>query len=139
MKKGKLLHSEISYVIGKMGHTDGLTIGDCGLPIPEGVQRIDLALKKDVPGFLETLTTILTELQVEQVILANEMEEKSPALYQQVLEVLAATEKEMNSKIEVIKVSHTEFKELTKETKAVVRTGEQTPYANIILKSGVVF
>ena len=28
---------------------------------------------------------------------------------------------------------------LTKESKAVVRTGECSPYANIILKSGVVF
>jgi len=139
MKKGKLLHSEIAYVIGKMGHTDGLTIGDCGLPIPEGVRRIDLALSKGIPGFLETLLTVLTELQVEQVILATEMEEKSPALYLQVMDVISRTEKEAGSSIEVIKVSHIEFKELTKETKAVIRTGEQTPYANMILKSGVVF
>ena len=33
MKKGKLLNSEISSVISQMGHTDSLTIGDCGLPI----------------------------------------------------------------------------------------------------------
>ena len=41
--------------------------------------------------------------------------------------------------IKITKVSHEEFKKLTKESKAVVRTGECSPYANIILKSGVVF
>ena len=53
MKKSALLNSELSYVIAKMGHTDTLTVGDCGLPIPQETQRIDLALRKGTPGFLE--------------------------------------------------------------------------------------
>ena len=73
MKKTRLINSEISYTISKMGHTDSLTIGDCGLPIPNKVNRIDLALKYGVPTFLETLDTVLEELCVEEIVIANEI------------------------------------------------------------------
>ena len=59
MRKTSLLNSNISSVISKMGHTDMLAIGDCGLPIPKETERIDLALIKGVPGFIETLKAIL--------------------------------------------------------------------------------
>ena len=115
MKKSALLNSELSYVIAKMGHTDTLTVGDCGLPIPQETQRIDLALRKGTPGFLETLDTILEELCVQEIILAEEMKDVSPELW------------------------HEKLKELTKKSRAVVRTGETTSYANVILVSGVTF
>lgn len=131
MRKTKLINSEISYVVSKLGHTDSLTIGDCGLPIPDDVQRIDLALKYGVPSFLETLDTVLEELCVEEIIIASEIEDKNAEMYEKI--------KKRFKNINIIKVSHEEFKELTKTSKAVVRTGECTPYSNIILKSGVVF
>jgi D-ribose pyranase len=131
MKKTKLINSEISYTISKMGHTDSLTIGDCGLPIPENVSRIDLALKYGVPTFLETLDTILEELCVEEIIIASEIKEKNEIIYKEILKRF--------ENIKINEVSHEEFKNLTKESKAVVRSGECSPYANIILKSGVVF
>ena len=131
MKKTKLINSELSYTISKMGHTDSLTIGDCGLPIPDGVNRIDLALKYGVPSFLETLDTVLEELCVEEIVIAEEIVEKNTNIYNEILKRF--------ENIKVTMVSHEDFKKMTKESKAVVRTGECTPYANIILKSGVVF
>lgn len=131
MKKGKLINSELSSVIAKMGHTDLLTICDSGLPIPKDVQRIDLALKRGIPTFLETLDTVLEELEVEEIIIANEMEEVSNNLYLEILKKFPH--------IKITKVKHEEFKCITKNSIAIVRTGEFTPYANIILKSGVVF
>lgn len=131
MRKTKLINSEISYTISKMGHTDSLTIGDCGLPIPDGVNRIDLALKYGVPTFLETLDTVLEELCVEEIVIAQEIVEKNNTIYDEILKRF--------ENIKIVMVSHEEFKAMTKESKAVVRTGECTPYANIILKSGVVF
>ena len=135
MKKGRLLNSNISSVISKMGHTDHITIGDAGLPIPNSVERIDLAIEKGVPTFLGTLDVVLEELKVEEVIIAKEMNEISNEMYNTLLKVL----KEKCGEIKVVEVPHEEFKGITKESKAVVRTGECTPYANIILKSGVTF
>ncbi|MEF9991553.1 MAG: D-ribose pyranase [Romboutsia sp.] len=131
MKKTKLINSELSYTISKMGHADSLTIGDCGLPIPQNVDRIDLALKYGVPTFLETLDTVLEELCVEEIVIATEIEDINPKIYKEILNRF--------DNIKITKISHEEFKNMTKESKAVVRTGECSPYANIILKSGVVF
>lgn len=131
MKKIGILHNEISKLISEMGHMDQIVIGDAGLPIPDGVKRIDLALKKGTPGFIETLETILTELQVEKFIVAEEMTKVSPQIDEQITSLLPAVERQT--------VSHQEFKELTQHAKAIIRTGEFTPYANIILQSGVVF
>ena len=131
MRKTQLINSEVSYTISKMGHTDSLTIGDCGLPIPDGVNRIDLALKYGVPSFLETLDTVLEELCVEEIVIAEEIVEKNTNIYNEILKRF--------ENIKVTMISHEDFKKMTKESKAVVRTGECSPYANIILKSGVVF
>lgn len=131
MKKSTLINSEISYEISKMGHTDTLVVCDSGLPIPSGVKRIDLALKKGLPTFLDTLDTILEELEVEEVIIAKEIIEASNELYKEI--------QKRFENITITTVAHEDFKVLTKDSKAIVRTGEFTPYANIILKSGVVF
>lgn len=131
MKKIGILNSEISKVISELGHTDTIVVCDSGLPIPPHVKRIDLALKRGVPSFLETLQTVLIEMQVEKAFVATEMETVSPVLKEKLSGIL--------ENIEVQTVSHGEFKELTKNAKAIIRTGEFTPYANIILQAGVVF
>lgn len=131
MRKTKLLNSQISSVISEMGHTDTLGIGDCGLPIPKDVKRIDLAIIKNLPTFMDTLKAVLLELEIEEVTLAVETAEVSKKLYEEI-------EKEIGD-VRINFVSHEQLKEDLKECRAVIRTGEQTPYANIILKSGVVF
>ena len=102
MKKSTLINSEISYEISKMGHTDSIVVCDSGLPIPSGVKRIDLALKKGLPTFLDTLDTILEELEVEEVIIAEEIIEASNDLYKEI-------EKRF-SNITITTVSHEDFK-----------------------------
>ncbi|WP_097028360.1 D-ribose pyranase [Clostridium peptidivorans] len=131
MKKTPLLNSDISRVISQMGHTDSIAIGDAGLPIPSSTERIDLAIIKNLPTFIDTLKAVLTELQIEEVEIARETKEASPKVYEEIA-------KEIGN-VKITWISHEELKENLKKCKAVVRTGEQTPYANIILKSGVVF
>lgn len=131
MRKGKLLNSNIVSTLSRMGHTDQIVIADAGLPIPEGVERIDLALIKGTPGFLETVKAIEQDMVIEKIILAEEIKEENP-------NVLKALEM-LFSDVELEFVAHEVFKQKTAVSKAVVRTGECTPYANIILQSGVDF
>lgn len=131
MKKSFLLNSEISYEISKMGHTDELALGDCGLPIPEATKRIDIAISKNLPGLIDTLKAVLSELEIQEVILAEETETVSPEIFKEIKELIG------NTKISF--VTHENLKKELMNCKAVIRTGEQTPYANVILKSGVVF
>jgi D-ribose pyranase len=131
MKKTGLLNQPLSAVIAGMGHTDSLVIADAGLPIPPFVERIDLAVADGIPGFIQVMRATLGELQVERAVLAEEIRDRSPALHAQILEALGT--------IPVTYVPHEDFKAQTEDAAAVVRTGEFTPYANIILFSGVVF
>ncbi|GAB1534474.1 D-ribose pyranase [Geovibrio sp. ADMFC3] len=139
MKKGQLLNSRISAVISEMGHTDTLVIADAGLPIPASTERIDLALTNGVPDFITTLLNVLSELQVEKITIAEEIIKANHTVWDMITAVIKKTEKAQGKKIETAMVSHERFKELTKSAKAVIRTGECTPYSNIILHSGVVF
>lgn len=131
MKKIGVLNKDISEVIASMGHMDMLVIGDAGLPIPRGTRRIDLAVKEGVPGFLETVQAIAGELKVERIIVAEETGRVSPHIQEALLKVFDGV------KVEI--VTHATLKELCKEAVAVVRTGEFTPYTNVVLVSGVVF
>lgn len=135
MKRNGILNSDISRVLSYMGHTDRICVGDCGLPIPEETERIDLAVRFGQPAFMDVLKEVCTDMKVEKIILAEEIKEKNP----QVLKEVEALFAEQDVKPEVEFVLHTELKALTKECKAVIRTGETTPYANIILQSGCIF
>ena len=133
MKKNGILNSDISRVLSYMGHTDTLCIGDCGLPIPEETERIDLALKFGVPTFMEVLECVTEDMKVEKIVLAEEIKDNNPQVLQQIKDLFG------NADIEVVYVPHEELKRQTKDCKAVIRTGETTPYANIILQSGCIF
>ncbi len=135
MKKGRLLNSELSYAISRIGHTAHITVCDAGLPIPGGAKRIDLAIEPGHPQLLRVLGAILSEMAVEELVLAEEIREKNPAMLRGILETFATHD--LSPKVTM--VPHEDFKALTRESEAVVRTGECTPYANVILKSGVVF
>lgn len=133
MKKNGILNSEISRVLSYMGHTDWIAIGDCGLPIPDEVERIDLALTFGEPGFMKTLEVVAGDMKVEKIILAEEIVDQNPNVLKQIQDYFDG------QNVEVEFVSHVELKAKTHECKAVIRTGETTPYANIILQSGCIF
>jgi len=131
MKKTALLHPALSEVIASLGHKDLLVVADAGLPIPPEAWRIDLALTRGVPGFIETLRVILEEMEVENAILAAEASQKCPYIQAAVQELLTGKT--------ITYVPHEELKEMTHQARAIIRTGECTPYANAILVAGVVF
>lgn len=133
MKKLGILNSDISRVLSYMGHTDCIAIGDCGLPIPDETERIDLALAFGEPTFMRTLEIVAEDMKVEKIVLAEEIKEQNPIILGKIEDFFKGQE------IEVEFVSHAELKKRTHDCKAVIRTGETTPYANIILQSGCIF
>ena len=133
MKREGILNSDISRVLSYLGHTDRICIGDCGLPIPDEVERIDLALAFGEPTFMRTLEVVAKDMKIEKIVLADEIKSQNPAVLQAIEELFAG------QNVETEFVSHAELKEQTRDCKAVIRTGEITPYANIILQAGCIF
>ena len=133
MKRAGILNSDISRVLSYLGHTDCLCIGDCGLPIPDEVERIDLALCFGEPTFMRTLEIVAADMKVEKIVLAEEIKENNPNVFAQIEKLFEG------QNVEVEFVPHVQFKAQTHDCKAVIRTGETTPFANIILQSGCIF
>lgn len=131
MKKGGILNHELSALIASMGHTDMVTICDSGLPIPLQVKRVDLAVSPGIPKLLDVISAVAEELEVEEIIFAEELQQSSPALEKAIRAIFPTAKVEM--------VSHESFKVMTRKSKGIVRSGETTPYANVILVSGVIF
>jgi D-ribose pyranase len=134
MKKTPLLNVALSRLVASLGHGDKVVIGDAGLPVPPGVELIDLALTHGIPDFVSTLKVLLSEMQVESHVLAQEILEKKPSALvalNQLNAEGALGQREL--------LSHEQFKVLSQQARAIVRTGECQPYCNIVLIAGVTF
>ena len=100
MKRHGILNSDISRVLSYMGHTDCICIGDCGLPIPDETERIDLAVKFGVPTFMDVLKEVGNDMKIEKIVLAEEIKEYNPQILAEIKEYFAGQE------VEVEYVSH---------------------------------
>ena len=117
MKKSGILNAQLIRCIAELGHKDLFMIGDAGMPIPKGVEIVDLVVCGGVPTFKQVMDAVLAETEVEAYTIANEIEEKNPELLAYIQQSLPEAE----------------------ESKFAIRTGEFTPYPNIILRAGVAF
>lgn len=127
---GRLLNSNLKYLLARMGHRDLLAVTDAGFNIPASVETVDLALLPDLPTIKQTIEAILTEVIVEKVYLAVEIKTQAPSILKEYEEMFP------NTPIEF--VSHTpEFDNLVAVSKGAVRTGQYNFHApNCVLKIG---
>jgi D-ribose pyranase len=129
VKRGGIINSNLAGALGRLGHTDLIVVCDAGLPIPPGPVVVDLAFRFGVPTFETVLTGLLEELVVEGAIAAEEVENKNPSSYELLRGRLP----------DLALVPHEELKGMVAGARLVVRTGEATPYSNVILRCGVPF
>lgn len=80
---------------------------------------------------MDVLNNVLEELEVQRIYLAEEIKTENPDMLKKIQERLPETP--------VTFIPHSEMKALLHDSRAFIRTGEMTPYANILLESGVVF
>lgn len=128
MKRGGVLNPALSHLLASTGHTDYFTVCDRGFPVPEGPERIDLALVDDIPTVLDVLAAVIAEWSLDRVLIAHEMDAISP---DRVAEMDA-----LLGDVPLERVSHGQLKHLAQTARATVRTGDTVPYANIIVVSG---
>jgi len=128
MKRGGILNPSLSHLLASTGHTDYFTICDRGFPVPDGPERIDLALVEDIPTVLDVLAAVIAEWSLDRVIIAHEMDAISPERVTEMQSLLGH--------IPFERVSHAQLKRLAHSARATVRTGDTVPYANIIVVSG---
>lgn len=136
MKRSPLLNRHVSALVAQLGHLDEVVVADAGLPTPQGVPVIDLSVCPGLPTLTQVLEVLQSELVIEQAIHATESSEDVVGGIRQVLDQWEGAQ---CKPIAVQSLDHQAFKDRTRTARAVIRTGDFTPYSNIILVSGVPF
>jgi D-ribose pyranase len=131
MSQGRIINPDINYILTKLGHTQSIVICDAGLPVPKEMEVIDLSLVLGEPSFMTVLSEIIAEGVFEACVYAEELEIHNPKVFKECMKAIG----DLNQ----VTVSHEEFKQRTQEAEVFIRTGEATPYANVILQGGVPF
>ncbi|MBD0711952.1 MULTISPECIES: D-ribose pyranase [unclassified Streptomyces] len=129
MKRSGILNRHLAGALAELGHGDGVLVCDAGMPVPAGPRVVDLAFRAGVPSFAEVLAGLLDELVIEGATAAEEVRSANP-------EASALLDDSFPG---LTLVSHERLKELTAGARLVVRTGEASPYANVLLRCGVFF
>ena len=88
---------------------------------------------------MDVLKPVANDMKIDKIVLADYFCEQNPEMLEKIEQLLKKIEQETGKKIEIEFVSLTELKKRTANCKAVIRSGEITPYANIILQSGCIF
>ena len=140
MKRGGLLNAQLNEAISRLGHGDLVVVADCGLPQPVVVPVVDLAVVHGLPSFAGVLDALLGDLVVEGVTAAAESRGVAAG---EVIEARfgagGGDDDGLGLGLEVAHVSHEELKRLSGTARLFVRTGEATPFANVVLRCGVPF
>jgi len=125
--KSEILNAPLLGALAKLGHTDTVVIADCGLPLPAGPTVIDLALVQGLLSFEQVLDVLSRNMVIESSTLASEAKDGA------VQELCASYGLEPQF------ITHEQLKAELPNAKVIVRTGESTPFANVILHCGVAF
>lgn len=129
MRQDGLWHAGLVSLILSLRHHDTLVIADAGLPVPHDVPVIDLGWRRREPRLIPVLAAVLDELVVERAMIASEATDEHF-----LLELRTHLQQ-----VPVEQISHESVKARCGHARGVVRTGEDTPYANVILHAGVPF
>jgi D-ribose pyranase len=129
MKKTGILHRELSDVVASLGHLDLIVISDAGLPVSPSARRVELALAPDLPTVTQVLEILLQEASFEKISFAEEQLIASPKFHERL--------KQMVGTIPLEALPHYDgFKPLAERAGVHIRTGDFTPYANLVLTAG---
>lgn len=147
MKNSGLLNSDLIRIMSRLGHGDMVAVTDNGFPFPlsGATETVDLAVIRNLPGFMEVVRVIVEEYYIEGVIIADETREKSRHIIDELIPLLK-NNKINGKEIAIRYIPHSEFKDLVlhgaergEPIVSMIRTGEFTAYANIILVAGIPF
>jgi D-ribose pyranase len=129
MKEVGIVNRELARLLSEQGHGDLLMVVDAGFAIPKGADVVDISLSENCPMVIDTLKELKKFFSVEKLIFANDTKSVSPTLFNNIRKLFGKS-------VPVEMVTHPQIKEMGHKVKAVIRTGDFTAYANVILVSG---
>jgi len=129
MLKAGILNPHLNSLISRVRHTNTLVIADRGFPFWPMIETVDISLVDDVPTVLQVLAALRGNFVIGKAWMAREfLQNNSPktrAAFGRALSGIALKHE-----------PHVEFKQRVPRAIGLIRTGDTTQYANLILESG---
>ena len=128
MLKSGILNPAINSLLSRIRHTNTLVIADRGFPYWPEIETIDISLVDDIPRVLDVLASIRPNFVIGVAFMAEEFRSVNTH------ETQAAFTGALSG-IEITYEPHIEFKKRVPRAIGLIRTGDTTQYANVIIES----
>ncbi|MGA2807014.1 MAG: D-ribose pyranase [Terracidiphilus sp.] len=128
MLKSGILNPHLNSLLSRVRHTNTLVIADRGFPFWPQVETIDISLVDDLPQVLDVLKAIRANFNIGRVFMAEEFNSANGS------EARIRLEQALQG-VPTSFEPHVEFKKRVPTAIGLIRTGDTTQYANMILES----
>lgn len=123
-----ILNPSLNSLLSRVRHTNWLVIADRGFPFWPAIETVDISLVDDVPRVLQVLTAIRANYIIGKCFMAEEFRLANGAEVRQSFETAL-------DPVAITFEPHIELKKRVPQAIGLVRTGDTTQYANMILES----
>jgi len=128
MLKSGILNPAINSLLSRVRHTNALVIADRGFPFWPEIETVDISLVDDIPRVLDVLRAIRQNFVIGAAFMADEFRAANgPETQQAYFNALSG--------ISTTFEPHIQFKMRVPRAIGLIRTGDTTQYANVILES----
>lgn len=127
MIKGGIINAELKGALAMARHGDAIVILDANMPVPKGVEVIDISLIRGLPDLITTLKSVLGEVVCEKCAVFELMPQYNETMYRQIAELIPQIPVETISKDGIMCEME--------RAKAVIRTGDFGSCCTLVLYS----
>jgi D-ribose pyranase len=128
MLKTGILNPALLSLLARVRHTNTLVIADRGFPFWPQIETVDLSLVDGVPTVLQVLDALRPNFVIGRAFAAREFTKVNSAAVQQALATRLRG-------VPLVFEPHVAFKKRVPLALGLIRTGDTTQYANLILES----
>ena len=123
-----ILNPHVLELIARVRHTNTLVIADWAFPYWPEIETVDISLTRNLPTVLDLLDLLTPIFKIGRIWQAEEFVTSNSA------ETVARFAKSFGE-IPLTREAHTDFKKRVPQAIGLIRTGDGTPYGNIIIES----
>ena len=126
-----ILNPHVLDLIARIRHTNTLVISDWAFPYWPEIETVDISLTHNIPTVLDVLNVLKQNFKIGKIWQAEEF------LATNSVESIKAFDDSFAEipNVSVSRLAHNDFKKMVPSAIGLIRTGDATPYGNIILES----
>ena len=128
MLKSGIINPHVLELVARIRHTNTLVISDWAFPFWPEIETVDISLTHNIPTVLDVLDLLTPIFKIGRIWQAEEFVAVNPP-------DVVGRYAESFGEIPLTREAHVDFKQRVPHAIGLIRTGDATPYGNIILES----